>query len=70
MKVLLADDEQSIRVTLGDALTKGGHQVVLAATGAECAAWATRHYQPQTYCGLAKHPQGGSHEREEQRDIR
>ena len=33
MKILLADDEKTIAVTLGDALRGAGHQVTVAADG-------------------------------------
>jgi len=35
MKVLLADDEKSVRVTLGDALDETGHEVARAGTAAQ-----------------------------------
>jgi len=35
MKILLVDDESSIRVTLGNALNEAGHRVVLAASAGE-----------------------------------
>jgi len=37
MKILLVDDEKSIRVTLGDALEEAGHEVIRAGTAAQAA---------------------------------
>ncbi len=37
MKILLVDDEKSIRITLGDALEDAGHEVVRAGTAAQAA---------------------------------
>ena len=35
LKILLVDDEPSIRLTVADALTAAGHRVRVAADGAE-----------------------------------
>ncbi len=42
MKILLADDEKTVRVTLTDALKEAGHEVVAAENGTDAAAAAER----------------------------
>ncbi|MHC4917692.1 MAG: sigma-54-dependent transcriptional regulator, partial [Planctomycetota bacterium] len=42
MKILLVDDERSIRITLGDALEEAGHEVIRAGTSAQASGHATR----------------------------
>ncbi len=45
MKILLVDDEKSIRITLGDALEEAGHEVVRAGTAAQ----ATGHVEGESF---------------------
>jgi DNA-binding response OmpR family regulator len=40
VKILLVDDEKSIRITLGDALEEAGHEVLRAGTAAQPWAWS------------------------------
>jgi len=48
VKILLVDDEKSIRITLGDALEDAGHEVIRAGTAAQ----AARHVAAEDFEGL------------------